>query len=153
MTRVDFFQYLLKAGIVVGLVSMIFILGNILLPQKETIYGYYVRDQVRGDNLIAIRLPFTQHATGLVSVTAQHTLIGVDRQTSIALSNQDFAALLQLAAQWCQKPSVTTTQANQTPNYVLGVRCHGLAHQFELPQPALPPEIQQLLILAGHEAS
>lgn len=116
---------------------------------KEPIYGYYVRDYLRGDSVLVVRLPETQGSYGLITITEQR-ILETDRHTTVILSDKDFTTLMQFRSTWCQKLSNVLTHADQTPNYIIGVRCDNrMPRQFEVSQEALPNDIGYLLTLAG----
>lgn len=119
-----------------------------LWPLSGTIRGYFMRDYVRGDSLVAVRLPYTSGAEGYINVTVQQTLIGVTGVKSQTLSDEEFQALMHMREEWCQKQDTIFTEAEQTPNYILAVQCKPLSRQFELTLNQLPPEIRRLLIQA-----
>ena len=116
-----------------------------LRPAMEHVRGYSLRDYVRGYNIISVRLPNTSGATGFISVTEKHALIGPNRASSWPLTEEEFQTLMRIHAEWCQKPSSTFTQSEQTGNYILALRCDTFPHQFELTKSQLPEAIQQLL--------
>jgi hypothetical protein len=126
--------------ILIGIVTM---LSKSIAPEGLPVQAYGVRDFLRADNLVVLRLPNTTKSEGLISVTEDSLLIPTDRIAEIRLSSMDFNTIMTFRTRWCQKPSDT----QQTVKYVVGLRCQGFTRQFEFSRDQLPPEMLLMLRL------
>ena len=124
---------------------IIVVLVVLVKPFSEPVRGYSMHDYVRGDSFIAVRLPHTMGSEGYINVTAQHKVIGPSGMIMGLVPEGEFQALMDVREVWCQKPDVTFTEAEQTPNYILAVQCKPFNKQFELTKDQLPMELQYLL--------
>jgi hypothetical protein len=136
-------------------VALLFLIGLAMItsgrvsPENLPIRPYNVRDYVRGNHLITIRIPYTTESDGLIGVTSDHQLIRSDSDSLRKLADADFALFMAFRDQQCPKPSDIPTATVTTPNYVVGVQCSQGARQYEFAPDALPDEMHLLLRLAN----